>query len=348
MLTPFDRWAVHFILDGSTFWLMVIAGVLGWLASRWCWHWIDCLTWDLPPWSVGVCAHCGAHSARFSWRDSFRAALGGPHCSVCGHHGSRRWLASVAVPLLFAVFVWAVAKGKCQSLTSGGSVDWIHWRILYHLILITLLIVATGIDFKTYLIPDSITFTGMILGVLGATWFGNLQLIPVWIDANQEVPKILGPYIPEWIKLHSHWHGLAWSLAGLVAGGAVTWLVRAVSSAILGLEALGFGDVTLMAMIGSFVGWQAVLVIFALAPLCGMCLALIALLLTGKPYVPYGPYLSASTLVVLFTWQWLWTPLRFVFGHPPTIAALIGGSLVALAILLAAIRLFRAIPGKQR
>ena len=250
--------------------------------------------------------------------------------------------------LLFALFVWAVAKGRCQGLTAGGSIDWIHWRIAYQLILITLLITATGIDFKAYLIPDSITFTGMLLGVWGATWFGNLQLIPVWIDANQEVAKILGPYIPEWIKLHSHWHGLAWSLAGLLTGGALTWLVRAVSTAILGQEALGFGDVTLMAMIGSFVGWQAVIVIFAIAPLCGLGLALLAWLLTGKSYVPYGPYLSAATLVVLFTWRWVWPPLRFLFGHPPTIAALIGGSLLVLAILLGAIRLFRTIPGKQR
>ncbi|MES2791809.1 MAG: prepilin peptidase [Planctomycetota bacterium] len=348
MLTPFDRWAANYVVNGSALWLMVTAGVFGWLASRWCWHWIDCLTWDLPPWPVRVCPRCGARPAKFSLPDTIRAICGGPRCQTCGFQGSRRWLASAVVALLFAGFAWAVAKGECQSLTAGGSIDWIHWRIAYHLVLITLLITATGIDFRAYLIPDSITITGMILGVAGATWFGNLQLIPAWIDANQEVPGISGPFIPEWIKLHSNWHGLAWSLAGLLAGGGLTWLVRAVSSIVLGQEALGFGDVTLMAMIGSFVGWQAVLLIFALAPMCGMCLALAAWLLTGKPYVPYGPYLSAATLVVLFSWKWLWTPLRFILGHPQTTGALVGGAVAALAILLAGIRLFRSIPGKSR
>lgn len=347
MLTPFDRWAANYVVNGSALWLMVAAGLLGWLASRWIWHWIDCLTWDLPPWPLRVCSRCGARSPRFSLRKACRAMLWGPHCSVCGDRGSRRWLLSALVASLFAVFAWAVAKGGCQSLTAGGSIDWIHWRILYHLCLIGLLITATGIDLKAYLIPDSITLTGMLLGVLGATWFGNLQLIPLWIDANQEVPQLQGPYIPEWIKLHSHWHGLAWSLTGLVVGGGVTWLVRAISSAILAQEALGFGDVTLMAMIGSFIGWQATLVAFALAPLCGLCLAILAWLFTGKSYVPYGPYLSAATLLVLFTWRWLWTPLRFIFGHLPSIAGLGGGALLALALLLAAIRIFRTIPGKR-
>lgn len=348
MLTPFDRWAANYVVNGSAVWLMVAAATLGWFVSRWCWHWIDCLTWDVPPSPRRICLKCGARSTGFSLTDTIRAMLFGPVCPACGYRGSRRWLASAGVAVLFAVFAWAVAKGECQSLTAGGSIDWIHWRIVYHLVLITLLIVATGIDLRAYLIPDSITVTGMILGVLGATWFGNVQLIPLWIDANQEMAGIYGPYIPDWIKLHSHWHGLSWSLAGLLAGGGITWLVLIVSSLILGKDALGFGDVTLMAMIGSFIGWQAVLFVFALAPLCGMILALLAWMLTGKPYVPYGPYLSAATLVVLLTWKWLWTPLRFILGHPPTIGMLIGGAFVTLAVLLTAIRLFRSLPGKVR
>ena len=344
MPTAFDRWAADFVLNGSTSWLMVVAGVCGWLVSRWCWHWVDCLTWDVPPWPNRICPRCGARSSRFSIGDAIRSALFNPPCAVCGQRASRRWLPSACVALLFAAFTWAVGKGCCQHLTEGGSIDWIHWRIVYHLILISLLIVATVIDFKVYLIPDSITIPGMIVGIAGATWFGNLQLIPVWIDAHLEVPGLRGAYIPEWIRLHWHLHGLAWSVAGLLVGGGLTWLVRSVSSKVMGREALGFGDVTLMAMIGSFVGWQAVLFVFALAPLCGMCLAFFAWLLTGKTYVPYGPFLSVATLAVLCTWRWIWPPMRFIFGHPPTIGAMVGGSLLALAILLFAIRMFRAIP----
>lgn len=344
MLTPFDRWAADAVLNGSTLLLMVAAGVLGWLVSRWCWHWVDCLTWDLPPWRGRVCPQCGAVG-----RFSLRAMIGGAAapCGACGQVTSRRWGASFLVAALFAAFTWAVAKGECQHLTYGGSIDWIHWRIVYHLLLVSLLLTATVIDFKLYLIPDSITIPGVILGVIGAAWFGNLQLVPLWVDANQEVAKIHGPYVPDWIKDHWHWHGLAWSVAGLLAGGGITWLVRRVSSLVLGQEALGFGDVTLMAMIGSFVGWQPVLFIFALAPLCGLGIALLARLITGKSYVPYGPFLSVSTLVVLLTWRWLWSPLRFIFGHGPTIGGIVAGALLMLAVLLGCIRLFRALPGKR-
>ncbi len=268
-------------------------------------------------------------------------------CPVCGSGASRHWAASLLVAGLFAVFAWAVGKAECQSLTYGGSIDWIHWRIAYHLLLITLLLTATVIDFKLYIIPDSITVTGMILGIIGATWFGNLHLVPLWVDANLEVAGIHGPYIPDWIKLHWYWHGFAWSMVGLLVGGGLTWLVRSVSHLMLGKEALGFGDVTLMAMIGSFIGWQPVLFVFALAPVCGLGIALLAWLMTGKAYVPYGPFLSASTLVVLLTWRWLWTPLRFIFGHGPTIGALVGGAVLTMALLLGCIRLFRAIPAKR-
>lgn len=346
MLTPFDRWAANYVVNGAALWLMVAFGIAGWVVSRWCWHWVDCMTWDLSPWRGLVCPHCGTVQ-KSSIADWIRSATVGRRCAACGRSTSAHWLASLLVGLLFAFFAWDVAKAECQSLTYGGSIDWIHWRIVYHLTLITLLIVATVIDFKLYIIPDEITVTGMILGVLGATWFGNLHLVPLWVDANQEVMGIHGPYIPDWIKQHWYWHGLAWSVTGLLVGGGLTWLVRLISSVILGREAMGFGDITLMAMIGSFVGWQPILFVFALAPVCGMGIAVLARLMTGKTYVPYGPYLSASTLVVLCTWRWLWMPLRMILGHPPTIAALVGGALLALAILLGCIRLFRAIPVKR-
>lgn len=344
MPTSFDLWASKFVTHGPEGVLIAIAAVLGWFVSRWCWHWVDCLTWERSPWTSRMCPRCGTTWPKSSIWGRVGSFLTIKSCSSCGAPQSRRLVRSLAVAVLFAAFAWSVGKEQCQSLTEGGSIDWIHWRILYHLSLITLLIVATGIDFKVYLIPDSITVTGMVIGIVGATWFGNLQLIPVWINANLEVPRLEGPYIPQWIKDHWHLHGFVWSLTGLIVGGGVTWLVRGVSSKILGQEALGFGDVTLMAMIGSFVGWQPVLFIFALAPLCGIPLAIAARFITGKTYVPYGPYLAAATLLVLFTWRWLWTPLKYVFGHLPTIGLLVGGALLALSILLMAIRAFRSIP----
>ena len=106
-----------------------------------------------------------------------------------------------------------------------------------------------------------------------ATCVGNMQLMQIWVDWNH-VDPIEGPYIPVWIKLYPHWHGLCYSLAGLVTGAGITWLARLTAQWVLGMEALGFGDVTLMAMIGAFLGWQAAVLTFFLAPFFGLAHAL--------------------------------------------------------------------------
>ena len=79
----------------------------------------------------------------------------------------------------------------------------------------------------------------------------------------------------------------------------MTWLVRWLSSVVLGQESLGLGDVTLMAMIGSFLGWQPLVFVFLLAPLCGIAMGLGVRLVTNRTYIPFGPYLSMAAVVVL-------------------------------------------------
>ena len=145
----------------------------------------------------------------------------------------------------------------------------------------------------------------------------------------------------------------------MAAGAAITWTVRAVSSWVLGREALGFGDVTLMAMIGSFVGWQPIIVIFSLAPICGVIVALGIRVLFGHKFVPYGPFLSSSALVVLFFWRSIWTfqfhwsdrdafSIRSIFGDAIGLAILLGIALAALVLLLGIMRLYHTIPVKTR
>jgi leader peptidase (prepilin peptidase)/N-methyltransferase len=267
--------------------------------------------------------------------------------------GKRRlgWPARAAIvgaaTVLFPGLVVAVIHGRCQWLTEGGSIDWAQWRMPYYFILLTLMIVATAVDFDQYLIPDDITASGALIGIVWATAIGNMQLVPSWIDWN-DVHPIFGPYIPEWIREHPHWHGLAFSLAGLLTGAGLTWLARVISRGVLGVEALGFGDVTLMGMIGSFLGWQPVIFVFLLAPMCGLVIGLSYKLLYGRRAVPYGPYLCAAAVIVLFTWRWLWVPTREVFGHWQTLAGLAGILIIGLATLLGLLRLYRAIPVTRR
>ena len=99
-----------------------------------------------------------------------------------------------------------------------------------------LLIAATVIDLQYYIIPDEITLPGTLIGLTLAIAFGNLQFVPVWIDFNHPMTAVYGPYIPEWVKQNHHLHGLAFSMAGIVAGAGLTWLVRILSEWILQQE----------------------------------------------------------------------------------------------------------------
>ncbi len=69
---------------------------------------------------------------------------------------------------------------------------------------------------------------------------------------------------------------------------------------------MGFGDVTLMAMIGALVGWQCALLAFFLAPMTAIAIVLVQFVFTRQPAIPFGPYLCAGTLVTIFGWDLLW------------------------------------------
>jgi leader peptidase (prepilin peptidase)/N-methyltransferase len=193
------------------------------------------------------------------------------------------------------------------------------------------MLAVAATDLRSYLIPDRVTLAGLVWGVSLATLSGDLQIEHVWCDWNQEVPQIAGAYIPAWIASHPHVHGFVWSAAGAAFGAAAVWVVRAISSAVLGKETMGLGDVTLMAMIGSFLGWQPVALVLLAAPLCALGWHASAGLfrLAGgrqretspgggiesresaattspRSYVPYGPYLCLATGVILATWRWIW------------------------------------------
>ncbi len=109
-----------------------------------------------------------------------------------------------------------------------------------------------------------------------------------------------------WFAGGYRWQALLSSLVGIVFGGGLIWSVRIVAGHALGKEAMGFGDVTLMAMIGAFVGWQSTFLIFFMAPFSALIIALAQWLATRDHYIAFGPYLCLSTLVLLVGWDAIW------------------------------------------
>ncbi|MEX0746113.1 MAG: prepilin peptidase [Phycisphaeraceae bacterium] len=93
-------------------------------------------------------------------------------------------------------------------------------------------------------------------------------------------------------------------LTGYLVGGGLVWVTRIAGTLGFGKEAMGLGDVHLLAAIGAVIGpWEAVFTFF-IAPFFGLAAALVmagaAKLLKGEVrMIPYGPYLAGAAVVVM-------------------------------------------------
>jgi hypothetical protein len=135
------------------------------------------------------------------------------------------------------------------------------------------------------------------------------------------------------------WIGLLSSLVGMAAGGLIVWLVRILGTAVLKREAMGFGDVTLLAMIGAFLGWQPILVVFFFAPFAAIVVGVLRMIFIRDKEIPYGPFLCLATLAVLFGWDALWARTRDIFAL---------GAIVPLALLVCFLMLPPMLYGLRR
>lgn len=102
---------------------------------------------------------------------------------------------------------------------------------------------------------------------------------------------------------------------GYLVGGGILWLTRVLGTLAFGKEAMGLGDVHLLAAIGAVLGaWDAV-AIFFLAPFLALAATLVisgvGRIVKGQVrIVPYGPYLAATAVILMVLHQPIW---RLVF-----------------------------------
>ena len=102
-------------------------------------------------------------------------------------------------------------------------------------------------------------------------------------------------------------------LVGMTVGMITIWCVRMTAHWALGREAMGFGDVTLMGMLGVYLGWQSMIVIFFLAAVLALMIIFFAFLVTAalsslhfELELPFGPYLCLAALLTLVGWRTVW------------------------------------------
>jgi len=140
-----------------------------------------------------------------------------------------------------------------------------------------------------------------------------------------------------------HWEAMLTCLVGLAFGGGMIWAVRLIAGAALQQEAMGFGDVTLMAMIGVFVGWQASLLIFFLAPFTSLVIALAQRVISGENHIAFGPYLCAGTVITLLWWSTIWTGwANGIFAMGWLVPQMVGIGLFLMGAMLLGLRYLKS------
>jgi prepilin signal peptidase PulO-like enzyme (type II secretory pathway) len=137
------------------------------------------------------------------------------------------------------------------------------------------------------------------------------------------------------------WQSLLSALVGLAVGAAVVWSVRIIGRYALRKEAMGFGDVTLLAMIGTFLGWQACLFVFFLAPFAGLVLGLVNWIVHGEHELAFGPYLCLGALFVIIAWAGIWEWASPFFGIPWLVPGAMILCMIVMLVLLTGVRQLR-------
>jgi leader peptidase (prepilin peptidase) / N-methyltransferase len=181
------------------------------------------------------------------------------------------------------VFSWLYLRGKCR---------WCHKPISAQYPLIEALVgVLFGVSVLVY---------GFTLHAASAAIFGTLLLGIAITDARHYIiPDEFtwgGLVIGLLIGLGGGVQGFLAALLGAAVGFALLWLVGTAGTWVFKEEAMGGGDVKMMAMVGSFVGWQGVLLtVFAGAALGS--LIFVPLSIKKKRLVPFGVFLAVGAAV---------------------------------------------------
>lgn len=185
------------------------------------------------------------------------------------------------------VFSWLFLRAKCRHcklpipwryplIELVTAVIWAiaAWKYGYGLealraaVFGTLLLGIAVTDAREYIIPDEFSIGGTGIGIAFAF-----------------APFVVGAADP---------HAISWqqSLIGAAAGFTLLWIVAWLGSKAFGKDAMGGGDIKMMAMIGAFLGWQGVLLTLFLGAVCGTIIFLPLKLMGRDKLVPFGIFLA--------------------------------------------------------
>ncbi len=220
-------------------------------------------------WPASKCVNC---SKRIVWYDNVPVLsylfLRGK-CRYCQHRISALYpMIEIITGVIFRLLFRRV-------LILDGDLVCVY---LFYLIFCCLLIVASFVDLKLCIIPNEITYTGLVLAPIASilcTEFHDLNSTNQWI-ASLSMPMI-----------------------GIFVSGGMVFLCGVIGKLVLRKDAMGFGDVKLMGVIGGFLGWKLAVATFFLAPFFGLLFGIPRLISKKGKMIPYGPFLSLAAFICL-------------------------------------------------
>lgn len=199
------------------------------------------------------------------------------------------------------VLSWIVLGGRCRTCQAPISPRYAIVELLtaivfvlvfrrfgiaphtfVYLAFVAALIAITFVDIDHRIIPDSISLPGIPIGILCAA------LLP-------HAPGALLP--PTAVS----------SVIGATVGAAVLWIATIVGPKLFGRDAMGFGDVKLLAMLGAFLGIHSILFVMLVASITGASMGIVTAVLSRSRIrgstIPFGPYLAFGAVAYLLIGQ---------------------------------------------
>lgn len=225
------------------------------------------------------------------------------------------------IPLLSYVLL----KGKCRYCGAYISLRYpfvegltgivfllTFWRFgltavtFLYLLLASLLILISFIDLDYFIIPNEFTYFGLFLGLISS-------FLMAYLNFNQNVPiNYFGPFY----LLNSRYYPFWNAIIGAGSGALILYFIGLLGKFIFKKEAMGVGDIKLIAMLGSFLGVFLTLLTIFLASIVGIIFGMILLSRAKKlkqknfikttseikqqlHYIPFGPSLAIASFICL-------------------------------------------------
>jgi len=211
---------------------------------------------------------------------SFLALRG--RCRSCGASISPRYPAVEALTAaLFAAVTWH---------------DGLSFALAFDLAFTASLIALVFIDAEHMILPNAITYPGMLFAL------GTRLALPYLAGPShfEDLPQLIS-ILPARLPLGAV--SLIGALIGALAGGGSLWLMGFLWEKLRGIEAMGFGDVKMMLMVGAYLGWRLTILTILLAAFSGSLAGIAMMLQRGQRnmqmMLPFGIFLGIGSIASL-------------------------------------------------